>query len=141
MNICNHRQNEHAGVIYGVASAYMLLKQTPKARNQLKRIAKAPWKYLVNIIREINVDMKYLVVHQFNSNVCLRPQEAEYLERCWILLADIHIQSNKFDMANELLRRVLRYNKVSGWMVGLLGKGNAHTHTHTMRNDAANKLN
>ena len=64
--------------------AYMTLKQTPKARNQLKRIAKNNWKY----------------------------SEGDYLEKAWLLLADIHIQSNKFDNANELLKRILRYNRV-----------------------------
>lgn len=68
-----------------MAMAYMALKQTPKARNQLKRIAKNNWKY----------------------------SEGDYLEKAWLLLADIHIQSNKFDNANELLKRILRYNRVS----------------------------
>lgn len=42
----------------------MLLKQTPKARNQLKRVQKIQYK----------------------------PDEAEEFERAWLLLADIHIQ-------------------------------------------------
>ena len=41
-------QSEHVGVIYGAATAFMVLKQTPKARNQLKRIAKSSWKYSVS---------------------------------------------------------------------------------------------
>lgn len=49
--------------------------------------------------------------HTHNPHTC--SQDAEYLEKCWLLLSDIHIQSNKFDIANELLRRVLRYNRVS----------------------------
>ena len=31
------------GALYGMAAAYMVLKQTPRARNQLKRVAKAGW--------------------------------------------------------------------------------------------------
>lgn len=42
----------------------MLLKQTPKARNQLKRVQKIPYK----------------------------PDEGEEFEKSWLLLADIHIQ-------------------------------------------------
>ena len=42
----------------------MMLKQTPKARNQLKRVQKIPYK----------------------------SDEAEEFERAWLLLADIHIQ-------------------------------------------------
>ncbi|KAI2804077.1 Tetratricopeptide repeat protein 21B [Blomia tropicalis] len=81
--LSDERYSENVGIIYGAAMAFMVLKQTPKARNQLKRIAKSSWKYL----------------------------DAEYLEKCWLMLADIHIQSNKFDIANELLRRILRYNR------------------------------
>lgn len=67
-----------------MATAYMILKQTPRARNQLKRIAKMNW----NII------------------------DAEEFEKSWLLLADIYIQSGKYDMAGELLKRCLRHNKV-----------------------------
>ena len=42
----------------------MMLKQTPKARNQLKRVTKIPYK----------------------------PDEGDEFERSWLLLADIHIQ-------------------------------------------------
>ncbi|XP_027204714.2 tetratricopeptide repeat protein 21B-like isoform X2 [Dermatophagoides pteronyssinus] len=81
--LSNERYCDHSALIYGMAMAYMTLKQTPKARNQLKRIAKNNWKY----------------------------SEGDYLEKAWLLLADIHIQSNKFDNANELLKRILRYNR------------------------------
>lgn len=67
-----------------MATAYMILKQTPRARNQLKRIAKMNW----NII------------------------DADEFEKSWLLLADIYIQSGKYDMAGELLKRCLRHNKV-----------------------------
>lgn len=61
----------------------MLLKQVPKARTQLKRLAKAPWVLA----------------------------EAEDLEKSWLLLADIYCQGGKFDLASELLRRCVQYNK------------------------------
>ena len=67
-----------------MATAYMILKQTPRARNQLKRIAKMNW----NIV------------------------DADEFEKSWLLLADIYIQSGKYDMAGELLKRCLRHNKV-----------------------------
>jgi hypothetical protein len=31
-------------------------------------------------------------------------EDAEYLERCWLLLADIYIQGSKFDLATELIK-------------------------------------
>lgn len=74
-----------------MATAYMILKQTPKARNQLKRIAKMNW----------------------------NPIDAEEFEKSWLLLADIYIQSAKYDMGEELLKRCLRHNKVGGWRVSI----------------------
>lgn len=73
-----------------LAQAYVFLKQIPKARMQLKRLAKAPWVL----------------------------SEAEDLEKSWLLLADIYCQGSKFDLALELLRRCVQYNKARG-----------HTHT------------
>ena len=69
---------ENVGAVLGMATAYQLLKQTPRARNQLKRVAKHSWNF----------------------------EDAEHLERCWLLLADIYIQGGKYDMATELLRKV-----------------------------------
>lgn len=77
-------QKDHVPALLAMATAYMILKQTPRARNQLKRIAKMNW----NII------------------------DAEEFEKSWLLLADIYIQSGKYDMAGELLKRCLRHNKV-----------------------------
>ncbi|GFN94693.1 tetratricopeptide repeat protein 21b-like, partial [Plakobranchus ocellatus] len=76
------KKREHAGALYGMALAYMVLKQVPRARNILKRVAKSVWTI----------------------------QDAEDLEKSWLLLADIYIQSGKYDMAGELLKRVLQYN-------------------------------
>ncbi len=61
----------------------MMLKQTPRARNQLKRIAKMNW----------------------------NPVDAEEFEKSWLLLADIYINSGKYDMATELLRKCLQHNQ------------------------------
>ncbi|XP_036277766.1 tetratricopeptide repeat protein 21B isoform X3 [Pipistrellus kuhlii] len=76
-------EKDHIPALLGMATAYMILKQTPRARNQLKRIAKMNW----------------------------NPVDAEDFERSWLLLADIYIQSAKYDMAEELLKRCLHHNK------------------------------
>lgn len=68
-----------------MATAYMILKQTQRARNQLKRISKMNW----------------------------NPVDAEEFEKSWLLLADIFIQSSKYDMASDLLKRCLRHNRVT----------------------------
>lgn len=59
----------------------------------MKRVAKTPWQF----------------------------EEAEYLERCWLLLADLHVQAGKHDQAGELLRRVLSHNQACHRAHELLG--------------------
>ncbi|XP_068940430.1 tetratricopeptide repeat protein 21A isoform X2 [Petaurus breviceps papuanus] len=76
-------EKESVPALLAMAQAYMILKQIPKARTQLKRLAKAPWALA----------------------------DAEDLEKSWILLADIYCQSGKFDIASELLHRCVQYNK------------------------------
>ncbi|CAM2105157.1 unnamed protein product [Caretta caretta] len=77
----NERENVPA--ILAMAQAYMILKQTPKARTQLKRLAKANWTL----------------------------SDAEELEKSWMLLSDIYCKSGKYDLATEQLKRCLQYNK------------------------------
>ncbi|XP_075683454.1 tetratricopeptide repeat protein 21A [Rhinoderma darwinii] len=76
-------EKENVSVLLAVAQAYMILKQTPRARNQLKRLSKAHWNL----------------------------EDAEDLEKSWLLLADIYIKSGKYDIATDLLKRCLKYNK------------------------------
>ncbi|XP_059246499.1 tetratricopeptide repeat protein 21A isoform X4 [Mustela nigripes] len=76
-------EKESVPALLAMAQAYALLKQVPKARTQLKRLAKAPWAL----------------------------DEAEDLEKSWLLLADLYCQGGKFDLASELLRRCVQYNK------------------------------
>ncbi|XP_055902735.1 tetratricopeptide repeat protein 21B-like [Eupeodes corollae] len=71
------------GPILGMASALIMLKQTQRAKNQLKRIARNTWNF----------------------------EEAEYLERSWLLLADIYMQSSKYDVAESFVEKVLEHNK------------------------------
>lgn len=78
-----HEYREQVGPILGMSMAHLLQKNTNRAKNQLKRVAKSPWCF----------------------------EEAEYLERCWLLLADCYIQSSKYDLGSELLKRVLQHNK------------------------------
>ncbi|XP_053264599.1 tetratricopeptide repeat protein 21B isoform X3 [Podarcis raffonei] len=76
-------EKDHIPALLGMATAYMILKQTQRARNQLKRISKMNW----------------------------NPVDAEEFEKSWLLLADIFIQSSKYDMASDLLKRCLRHNR------------------------------
>lgn len=63
---------DHVGPILGMATAYVLLKQAQRAKNQLKRVAKNVWTF----------------------------EDAEYLERCWLLLADLYIQASEYSVAS-----------------------------------------
>uniref|UniRef100_A0A668AXT2 Tetratricopeptide repeat domain 21B n=1 Tax=Myripristis murdjan TaxID=586833 RepID=A0A668AXT2_9TELE len=76
-------EKDHVPALLAMATAYMILKQTPRARNQLKRIAKMNWTFA----------------------------DADEFEKSWLLLADIYIHSGKYDMAGDLLKRCLRHNK------------------------------
>ncbi|KAE8595622.1 hypothetical protein XENTR_v10015818 [Xenopus tropicalis] len=76
-------EKDNVAAILAVAQALMILRQTPRARNQLKRLAKVNWSLA----------------------------DAEDLEKSWLLLADVYIKSGKYDIATELLKRCLLYNK------------------------------
>ncbi|KAJ6659332.1 hypothetical protein lerEdw1_019203 [Lerista edwardsae] len=78
-------QNERESVpaILAMAQAFMILKSTSKARTQLKRLNKVNWSLT----------------------------DAEELEKGWILLSDIYCTTGKYDLATELVKRCLRYNK------------------------------
>ncbi|XP_026769717.3 tetratricopeptide repeat protein 21B [Pangasianodon hypophthalmus] len=66
-----------------VAQALLLLKQTPKARNFLKRISKMQW----------------------------TPGIAEDFEKSCLLLADMYIKTGKYVNADKLLDDCIRHNK------------------------------
>ncbi|KAI9090531.1 hypothetical protein DFS34DRAFT_653976 [Phlyctochytrium arcticum] len=78
-----NQEREYVPALLGMAIGYMLSKQPPRARNQLKRILKADWTM----------------------------ELADDFEKAWILLADIYIQGGKYDLATDLLRKCLQYNK------------------------------
>lgn len=85
-------QKDHVPALLAMATAYMMLKQTPRARNQLKRVAKMSWSIA----------------------------DADEFEKSWLLLADIYIHSGKYEMALELLNKCISHNKVSLKMSSLL---------------------
>ncbi|KAI9207248.1 uncharacterized protein BJ171DRAFT_561472 [Polychytrium aggregatum] len=73
---------DNVSALLGMATAYLLQKQAPKARNQLKRIAKMEW----------------------------NDELSDDFEKSLLLLADTYIQGGKFDLATELLKKVLSKN-------------------------------
>ena len=77
-----------------MAIGHMILKQTPRARNQLKRIAKMRWS----------------------------SEDADEFEQSWLLLADIYIQAGKYDMAIELLKKCTHFNQVDLYAVSVMSE-------------------
>eukprot|EP00658_Telonema_sp_P-2_P006224 TRINITY_DN12378_c0_g1_i1.p1 TRINITY_DN12378_c0_g1~~TRINITY_DN12378_c0_g1_i1.p1 ORF type:complete len:799 (-),score=294.75 TRINITY_DN12378_c0_g1_i1:290-2686(-) len=81
--------------LVGLAVVLQMMKQTPKARNHLKKVAKT----------------------QYNAS-----EDTEF-ERGYLLLADIYIQNGKYDLAQELLKRAIQANRSCsrGWeLMGLI---------------------
>ncbi|CAH8526202.1 unnamed protein product [Heterobilharzia americana] len=76
---------ESVAPIYGAAACHLALKQNQKAKNQLKRLSKVPWNF----------------------------QDAEDLEKSWLLLADIYIQNGRVEISQDLLKKCIQYNKSS----------------------------
>ncbi|TNN17382.1 Tetratricopeptide repeat protein, partial [Schistosoma japonicum] len=81
----SHEDPDSVAPIYGAAVCYIYLKQNQKARNQLKRLAKVSWNF----------------------------QDAEELEKSWLLLVDMYLQSGKLEVSQDLLKKCLKYNKSS----------------------------
>lgn len=38
-------------------------------------------------------------------------EDAKYLERCWLLLVDYYVQSAKYEIATDLINKVIHHNK------------------------------
>lgn len=76
-------ERDYVPALLGLATGFMIQKQMPKARNQLKRISK------MNFDKEL----------------------ADDFERSYLLLSDIYIQRGKYDLAQELCKRCLNYNR------------------------------
>jgi len=97
------QEKESAAALLGLSYALILLKQDAKARNHLKRISK----------------MVYT------------SEEAEALEKGYLLYADMHVHNGKNDLAQELCRKCLTHNKscARAWEVqGLIfEKDGAHS--------------
>jgi tetratricopeptide (TPR) repeat protein len=76
-----------------LANSFLLTKDVDKARSTLKRISK----------------MK------------VNPDHSEELVKSWLMLTNMYIANNKFDMASELCRKVLHHNKSSAKAYEFLG--------------------
>lgn len=127
-------QKDEVSAIYALATACMMQKNLPRARNVLKRLNRAPWNaevrplplatccscaaLVTNAVRALRMyeyvdkdEDKDEDEYTLHVLVCSGAQEAEYLERCWLLLADIYVASNKPDLATDLLKRTISHNK------------------------------
>eukprot|EP00102_Acyrthosiphon_pisum_P021962 XP_016659172.1 PREDICTED: tetratricopeptide repeat protein 21B isoform X2 [Acyrthosiphon pisum] len=88
INVFNELSQESCKIAasLGLAMAFVYQKQAQRAKTILKRVAlKATWQF----------------------------EEAEYLERSWLLMAELYFQSGKTNICVELVNKVLVYNKSS----------------------------
>lgn len=78
-------QNEgtRVGASLGLAKCFIHQNQGARARNILKLLAKNTWNF----------------------------EEADYLEACWLLMAELHVQDARQDKATQLIQHTLRYNR------------------------------
>jgi tetratricopeptide repeat protein 21B len=74
---------EHVPALLAMATGFIILRQKPKARNQLKRISKMPFD----------------------------PEYGDAFEQAWLCLAGMYFAGGKFDMATELCQKALKYNQ------------------------------
>jgi tetratricopeptide repeat protein 21B len=74
---------DNVPALLGQSHGFMLLKQQPKARNNLKRIAKMP----------------------------VTSEHSEEFERSFLLLSDIYVEVGKYDLAAELCKKCIANNK------------------------------
>jgi tetratricopeptide (TPR) repeat protein len=84
---------DYAPALVAVSIAYLTMRQAPRARNHLKRLAK----------------MAY------------QPEFADAFELGWLLLAHVYIQAGKYDIAEELCNRCLTSNRSCARAYELLG--------------------
>lgn len=88
INVFNELSQESCKIAasLGLAMAFVYQKQAQRAKTILKRVVlKAIWQF----------------------------EEAEYLERSWLLMAELYFQSGKTNICVELVNKVLVYNKSS----------------------------
>ncbi|KAG2375069.1 hypothetical protein C9374_010073 [Naegleria lovaniensis] len=77
------QDTDYVPALVALSYAFEKTKQTPKARQTLKRISK----------------------------MGMKPGWEDDFERGWLLLADIYIGNGKFDLAQELIKKILEINK------------------------------
>lgn len=91
----------NVGAILGLARGYMILKATPKAKAQLKRVMNHPWTL---------EDADYL--EQCESYYLVDYLKCNPFRIGWLLLADTYINQSKSDQATNILRKILQHNAV-----------------------------
>lgn len=91
-------QREHVGALYGIAAAYMVLKQTPRARNQLKRIAKNNWTMQVRAI-------SYHVYFLHNKHTLLLGMTNIAIKTIFFMFASFNINIYQYMHIHEKIRK------------------------------------
>jgi tetratricopeptide repeat protein 21B len=88
------QDKDYLPALLGMSISYILKRQPDKARNTLRMIAKMPY----------NQDL------------------ADEFEKSYLLLAELYVVKAKYDLAQELCRKCLVYNKSCGEAWDLMGR-------------------
>ncbi|KAF6774124.1 hypothetical protein AHF37_06468 [Paragonimus kellicotti] len=103
-------QPESIAVIYGAAVCYIALKTNPKGSESTQTSSQNS----LGRSRELKLLPSGIIMDVLTYvELFIMSQEAEELEKAWLLLVDLYIQGGKMDLAQELLKRCLQFNKVN----------------------------
>ncbi len=107
-------QKESSSVLLLSATAFVILKQAPKARNNLKRLCKISW----NIRIAEDMERGWMLLADMYMQVSATSTHAYIVYTLYLMHASVY-QSGKYDLAIELLKRCLKYNKVHAVCIAL----------------------
>ncbi len=79
------QQKDSVSALLGMATAYMMLKQTPRARNQLKRVAKLTWNSEVNMLNSLNflLNLDFILYFHYFSIYLIEGSARHFSGRWW----------------------------------------------------------
>ncbi len=90
-----------------LSQAYLMIKQAPKARNYLKRVAKMPFVFEMADDFEKVAELGSPSPPRHHWPLAATPSPMQG----WLMLAEVYITSGKYDLAEELCRKCLGANK------------------------------
>ena len=117
------QDRDHVPTLLAMATAFMLLRQKPKARNQLKRIAKMP--YTPEYGEDFEASWPGVAAKPCRRRDAWTQNSHSFRppsQKAWLSLASMHLKGGKFDLAQELCQKCLKYNRSCAQAWELMGQ-------------------